>query len=118
MLERDVLLQLDKPTAYLRRTMFNLASNHQRRMGRRRRALSRVVVPDGFVESYPSDVTELLRLSPKARAVLYLTAVEGRSHAEVADLLGCSEVSTRTVASRSKRRLRTAFSEEARNESA
>jgi RNA polymerase sigma factor (sigma-70 family) len=112
------LAKLDNPSAYLRRTIVNLASNHRRRMGRKRRAFNRVVVPDSYLQSYPSDVTELLRLSPKARAVLYLTSVEGRSFAEVAQALDCSEASARASASRGRRKLRTILSEEARNESA
>jgi DNA-directed RNA polymerase specialized sigma24 family protein len=67
-LERGSLGRLDNPTAYLRRTLFNLASNHRRRMGRSHRALHRVMLPDSYVPSYPSDVTELLRLTPGARA--------------------------------------------------
>jgi DNA-directed RNA polymerase specialized sigma24 family protein len=112
------LARLDNPAAYLRRTMVNLASNHRRRLGRKHRALNRVVVPDSYQPSYPSDVAELLRLSPRSRAVLYLTSVEGRSFAEVAEVLDCSEASARAAASRGRRKLRTVLSEEARNESA
>lgn len=117
-LERGSLGKLNNPTAYLRRTMFNLASNHRRRMGRNRRALHRVVVPDSYVPSYPSDVAELLRLTPRARAVLYLVSVEGRSFAEVAEVLDCSETSARAAASRGRRKLRSVLSEEAQDESA
>ena len=117
-LERGSLGRLDNPTAYVRRTMFNLASNHRRRMGRSHRALHRVVVPDSYVPSYPSDVAELLRLTPRARAVLYLTSVEGRTFAEVAEVLDCSETSARAAASRGRRKLRSVLSEEAKDESA
>ena len=117
-LERGSLGRLDNPTAYLRRTMFNLASNHRRRLGRNRRALVRVQVPDSYLPSYPSDVTELLRLSPRARAVLYLISAEGRTFAEVAGILGCSETSARAAASRGRRKLHTFFSGEAKDESA
>ena len=117
-LERGSLGKLNNPTAYLRRTMFNLASNHRRRMGRNRRALHRVVVPDSYVPSYPSDVAELLRLTLRARAVLYLVSVEGRSFAEVAEVLDCSETSARAAASRGRRKLRSVLSEEAQDESA
>ena len=117
-LERGSLGKLDNPTAYLRRTMFNLASNHRRRLGRNRRALHRVVVADSHVPSYPSDMAELLRLTPQARAVLYLVSVEGRPFAEVAELLDCSEAAARTAASRARRKLKTVLSEETRDESA
>ena len=117
-LEHGSLGELDNPTAYLRRTMFNLASNHRRQMGRNRRASHRVVVPDSYVPSYPSDVAELLRLTPRVRAVLYLVSVEGRSFAEVAEVLDCSETSARAAASRGRRKLRSVLSEEAQDESA
>lgn len=117
-LERGSLGRLDNPTAYLRRTMFNLASNHRRRLGRSHRVLHRVMVPASYVPSYPSDVTELLRLTPRARAVLYLTSVEGRTFAEVAEVLDCSETSARAAASRGRRKLRSILSEEETDESA
>ncbi|MBT8203279.1 MAG: RNA polymerase sigma factor [Acidimicrobiia bacterium] len=117
-LVRGGLAQLDTPTAYLRRTIVNLASNHRRRLGRRHRALQRVIVPDSYQPSYPSDVAELLRLSPRTRAVLYLVSVEGQSYAEVAEVLDCSEPAARATASRGRRRLRALLVEEARNESA
>jgi RNA polymerase sigma-70 factor (ECF subfamily) len=117
-LERGSLGDLDNPGAYLRRTMFNLASNHRRRLGRNRRALHRVVVADSYVPIYPSDVADLLRLTPRARAVLFLASVEGRSFAEVGELLGCSETAARAAASRARRKLKSVLSEEAHDESA
>ena len=117
-LEQGSFARLDNPGAYLRRSILNLASNHRRRLGRRHRALQRVVVPESYRPSYPSDVAELLRLSPRARAVLYLISVEGQSFAEVAEVLDCSEPAARAAASRGRRRLRALLGEEARNESA
>jgi RNA polymerase sigma-70 factor (ECF subfamily) len=117
-LERGSLGRLDNPSAYLRKTMFNLASNHRRRLGRNRRALVRVWVPYSYTPSYPSDIAELLRLSPRARAVLYLISVEGRTFAEIAEVLDCSETAARAAASRGRRKLHAFFSEEAKDESA
>ena len=117
-LERTALIELDSPGAYLRRSMYNLASNHRRSFLRRRRAFSRIVADSRVMPEYPSDVADLLRLSPKARAALYLSAVEGRSFAEVADLLGCSEESARKAASRGRSKLRMVLSEEERNATA
>lgn len=111
-LERGSLGDLDRPGAYLRRTVFNVASNHRRRFVRRRRALVRITAREAYVPDYPSDVHELLRLNPMARAVLYLSSVEGRTFAEVAELLGCSEGSARAAASRGRRKLRRVLSEE------
>lgn len=111
-LERGSLNELDHPGAYLRRTVFNLASNQRRLLGRRRRALVRLASGETYVPAYPSDVQELLRLAPKARASLYLSSIEGRTFAEVADLLGCSEASARMAASRGRHKLRRVLSEE------
>lgn len=111
-LERRSLSELDAPAAYLRRSMYNLAANHRRSFMRRRRALNRLGAQQPVAPEYPSDVTDLLHLSPKARAVLYLTEVEGRPFSEVADLLGCSEPSARKTASRGRSKLRLVLSEE------
>lgn len=110
-LERGPLSELDAPGAYLRRTVFNLASNQRRSLARRRKAHARIASRDAYLPEYPSDAHELLRLSAKARAVLFLTSVEGRTFAEVAELLGCSENSARTAASRGRRKLRHILSE-------
>lgn len=111
-LERRGLSTLDNAGAYLRRTVFNLASNHRRRLGRRRRALTRMAPSEAYVPPYPSDAHELLRLSPRARGALFLTSVEGRTFAEAAELLGCSETAARSAASRGRRHLRHVLSEE------
>jgi hypothetical protein len=58
--------------------MVNLAANERRRFAVGRRALARVGA--GSVSArdvYPSDLSELLRLAPQERAVLYLAEVEG-----------------------------------------
>jgi RNA polymerase sigma factor (sigma-70 family) len=53
------------------------------------------------------EVDELLgRLSPTARLVLLLHAVEGYTHAEMADLFGQSESYSKSILSRALRRLR------------
>lgn len=111
-LRRGRLTDLGNPGAYVRRAIYNLAANERRRLGRRSRALSRLGLPGGYQPAYPSDLTDLLRLSPKARAVLYLTAIEGRTYGEVADMLGITETSARTAASRGRRKLRNVLSEE------
>lgn len=111
-LERTPFTELDAPSAYLRRTMYNLAANHRRSFLRRRRALTRLGSNPPVTPEYPSDVADLLLLSPKARAVLYLTEIEDAPYSEVAELLGCSEVSARKAASRGRRKLRRVLSEE------
>ena len=44
-LERRSLIELDTPSAYLRRSMYNLAANQRRSFARRRRAFARVGDP-------------------------------------------------------------------------
>jgi RNA polymerase sigma-70 factor (ECF subfamily) len=105
-LRRGHLTDLDQPAAYLRKTMLNLASNSRRKFARERRALVRLgpaSLPTSDV--YPSDLDELRSLSPRERAVLYLSEVEGYRYAEVGDLLGCTEAAARKQAMRARRHL-------------
>lgn len=112
-LRRHKLGDLDDPASYLRKAMLNLASNHRRRSGTRWRALQFLAGSSATVEeSYPSDLSELSWLSPRQRAVLYLSEVEGYPFASVAQMVGCSEPAARMSASRARRRLREALSGE------
>ncbi len=112
-LRRGSLSDLDDAHAYLRTTIVRLAANSRRRLGRGRRAWSRVGAPTGAVDDrYPSDLDDLRRLGSADRAVLYLALVEGRTYREAGVILGCSEMAARTRASRALRRLRTQVREE------
>jgi RNA polymerase sigma-70 factor (ECF subfamily) len=109
-LRRQRLTELDEPGAYLRRTIVNLAANQRRHFARVRRALARLgagAAPTRDV--YPSDLTELLRLPPRERAVLYLSEVEGYRYAEIGQMLDCTEVAARKRALRARRRLHAAL---------
>jgi RNA polymerase sigma-70 factor (ECF subfamily) len=117
-LRRTAVSDLEHPTAYLRRTILNLLSNHRRSSGRLRRALARMNPAIGVMDTYPSDLEMLLRLSPKARAVIFMRDIEGRSYAEIADAAGCREATARATASRARRELRNILFEEERNETA
>jgi RNA polymerase sigma factor (sigma-70 family) len=106
-LRLHTLSELDEPGAYLRRTIANLASNHRRSFARWRTAVSRVGrTEEGRAAEYDSDLADLMRVPPEGRAVLYLVEVEGRSYAEVAELLGISEEAARTRSFRARQRLR------------
>lgn len=105
-LRRGPLTDLDHPEAYLRRSIVNLAANGRRTSLRRDRALRRHGVADAESDHYPSDLTELRRLDPLDRAVLYLSEVERRPFDEVAGILGTTEAAARQLASRARRRLR------------
>ena len=106
-LRHHALIELDDAGAYLRRAIVTIAANHQRGMARWRRALTRSGRDsEGRGPEYASDLADLLRVSPGARAVLYLVEVEGESYAEAAAALGISEDAARARASRARRQLR------------
>jgi RNA polymerase sigma-70 factor (ECF subfamily) len=107
-LTKRSLGEIDHLAAYLRKTIVNLAAGHSRRSGALRRALARMTAGNDESEqpSYPSEMTELECLPPRERAVLYLVEVEGYRYAEIARMLGCSEVAARKRASRGRARLR------------
>jgi RNA polymerase sigma factor (sigma-70 family) len=99
--------ELDNPGAYLRRTIVNLAANRRRSLARWRGAMSRMGRSDDVsVPEYSSDLSDLLRIDPRTRAVLYLVEVEDHSYAEAGALLGLTEEAARTRAARARRRLR------------
>jgi DNA-directed RNA polymerase specialized sigma24 family protein len=112
---RGPLSSLDDPEAYLRVVLVRLVSNHRRRLGRRRRALVRGLggTENTATPSYPSELHDLMRVSPIDRAVLYLSLVEQRSFREIGELVGCSEQAARARSSRALRRLRVELEEEA-----
>ena len=101
------LASVDNPLAYLRTTVMRVAINATRSERRARRRAERAhVAAHEAMDSYPSDLDELRSLSPTARAVLYLTVVEGHSYGEAAHTVGCTEAAARQTASRALARLR------------
>ncbi|NNE75131.1 MAG: sigma-70 family RNA polymerase sigma factor [Acidimicrobiales bacterium] len=95
--------------AYIRRAITNVASNTRRSLGRKRRAMVRLASEagtDAVEAERPSDLAELMSLDPGSRAAVYLFAVEGRSHREIADVLDVSEQASRARVSRALRLLR------------
>jgi RNA polymerase sigma factor (sigma-70 family) len=109
-LQRQRLTDLERPGPYLRRTIVNLAANHRRRFAIRRKALEGLGASPAYSRDvYPSDLTDLLRLAPQDRAVLYLSEVEGYRYAEIARMLDCTEAAARKRALRARRRLQAAM---------
>ena len=108
-LTRGPLSRLDRPEAYLRRTILNVVLDGQRRGIRWRAVLGRSGRPDDHHDSPPSELADLDQLSPTDRAVIWLTEIEGYPHADAAALLGLSPDAVRSRASRSRRRLRAAI---------
>jgi RNA polymerase sigma factor (sigma-70 family) len=117
-LRRGGLSDIAYPSAYVRRTISNLLAKHWRSAGRRRRAWSRTGETEPTQPEYPSDVADLLQLQPRARAVLYMRAIEGRPFAEVAEVLGCTEVAARGLEARARRKLRSILEDEERDATA
>lgn len=108
------LSELDDPGAYIRTVLIRVASNQRRSLGRRRRAIARMTQPVPVAQTYPSDVSDLLRLAPKDRALLFMVTVEGRDYRDAAEVLGCTADAARARASRALRQLRIELDEENR----
>ena len=100
------------PLAYLRRIVMNLAIDEARRTRTRDSTLRRVAVIETIEPHYPSDISALLALDPRSRALLYLTEIEGAPISEAAGIVGCSEASARMRLSRARRKLRALIEEE------
>jgi RNA polymerase sigma-70 factor (ECF subfamily) len=101
------LVDLDDAGAYLRRAIVNLAANRRRSMARFRLAFARLDrVDEAAAAEYPSDMTELLRLDPESRGLLFMIEVEGHSYADAAEVLGITEEAARARAARARKRLR------------
>lgn len=117
-LRRGSLSRLEYPKAYLRAAIYHLAVSARRHWAAEQRGLVRIAAAEADTPQEPWQVEELLRLPPKARAVLYLHVVEGLPYEEIGGLLGCTEMSARKAASRAKHRLRRLLVEEADDASA
>lgn len=108
-LSKGPISALENPLAYLRKTIVNLASNQRRSLGRKRTALGRLLVEEGWSPSYPADIEGILDLPPRQRAILYLVEVEDWPYAEAAAQLGITTVAARALASRARKQARAAL---------
>jgi RNA polymerase sigma-70 factor (sigma-E family) len=99
---------------YLRRILYNLAADGWRRRGRWRQRLPLLRPPAGeatadgtaAVDLRDALVRLMRQLPPRQRAVIVLRYWEQRTEAETAALLGCSEGTVKSTASRGLQRLR------------
>lgn len=101
------------PEGYLRRTLYNLATDGYRRQGlwRRKLPILKTAAPastDVMAEVDLRDalVRLLVQLPPQQRTVLVVRYWEQLTGAETAEILGCSEEAVKSAASRGLRRLR------------
>jgi len=106
------LSSIDAPQAYLRTAMIRIAANQSRTARRANARAARQGTANDAVDTYPSDLDDLLRVEPRARAVLYLTIVEGEPYRTAADIVGCSEDAARALASRALRALKVTLVDE------
>ena len=97
---------------YVRRTLYNLAADGWRRRGVARRWQPVVAAPERWADGTDAvDIRDALvrllaQLPPRQRAVVVLRYWEQFSEAETAAILGCSEGSVKSAASRGMSRLR------------
>ena len=108
-LRKGPISDLDNPLAFLRKTIVNLASNQRRSLGRKRIALGRLSIEEGWSPSYPADIEAILDLPPRQRAILYLVEVEDVPYAEAAEQLGMTTEAARAMANRARKRARAAL---------
>jgi RNA polymerase sigma-70 factor (sigma-E family) len=111
------LAQLDHPEAYVKRMVLNEFLSWRRRRAAREVPLSQagldgLVAPGGDPAQQVGARDELVRriaaLPPRQRAVVALRYFEGLTDREIADLLGCRELTVRSHASRALAALRAA----------
>ena len=105
------------PEGYLRRTLYNLAADGWRRRGAWRRKIPLLRAEHRAEAAARADGTAavdlrdqlvrlLIQLPPRQRAVIVLRYWEQLSETEAAEVLGCSEGTVKSAASRGLRRLR------------
>jgi RNA polymerase sigma-70 factor (sigma-E family) len=110
---------VDDPDAYVRRMLVNASTSFWRRAVRREYAYEHDRLPDQRVGDRSGDVAardqmlELLRqLPPRQRTVLVLRHYGGLADAEIAGILGCSQVTVRSNAHRGLASLRAMLGEQ------
>lgn len=101
---------------YLRTTIVHLVADGRRRDRRASEAQSRLAASDATVDTYPSDLEDLMRLPERTRALLYLVEIEGQSTADAAEVVGMSGANARVVLMRARRKLRAEMKLEASGE--
>jgi RNA polymerase sigma-70 factor (ECF subfamily) len=91
---------------YVRRIVVNCATDERRRRSRASGAFQKLGAPSGSPDQYPSDLEDLMRLSPAVRALLYLVEIEGEPVSDAAALVGMAHGTARVALMRARRRLR------------
>ena len=106
-LRQTSLHDLDDPAVYLRRVIFRLASNERRLTRRRREILDRFrTTSESSKDAESWLLSDLWRLPPDQRAVLYLHLVEDVPHGEIGEALGITAEASRARLARGLKQLR------------
>jgi RNA polymerase sigma-70 factor, ECF subfamily len=97
--------------SHRRNSLFRIATNLARDSGRRKRRGIDVEIPEELqaVEFRPEERTDLARalqkLKPMQREILWLAYGQGSSHAEIAEIVGVSSKSIKSLLFRARRKL-------------
>jgi RNA polymerase sigma-70 factor (sigma-E family) len=96
--------RIEHPVAYVHTAVLNGARNELRRRARRRRPDPR---PEAHTDEATVEVLDALSvLSPRQRAAVVLRFYEGRTEAEIADLLGVRPGTVKSLLHRAMHHLR------------
>jgi DNA-directed RNA polymerase specialized sigma24 family protein len=98
---------IDDLGAYLRRTIANLATDERRKVQRGSKVIAKLRPDAGSADAYPSELSDLMRLDARVRALLYLVEVDGHNIADAAASVDMSPAAARVALMRARRRLRT-----------
>jgi RNA polymerase sigma-70 factor (ECF subfamily) len=97
--------------SHRRNSLFRIATNLARDSGRRRRRgidvpLSEEMESTNIVAEHRTDLSRALsRLKPLQREILWLAYAQGSSHAEIAEIVGLSRKSIKSLLFRARRKL-------------
>jgi RNA polymerase sigma-70 factor (ECF subfamily) len=97
--------------SHRRNSLFRIATNLARDHGRRQRRGTDVPLPEDLeIATHTSDtrpdlVKALARLKPLQREILWLAYAQGSSHVEIAEIVGVSSKSIKSLLFRARRKL-------------
>lgn len=112
----DTVAAYDDPAAWVRRAVMNRSVSVWRRGVTEARLLARLqqerAVSPALEESHDAAWVAIRKLPKRQRETMALVVLEGRSVADVAEVLGCSVESVRTHLRRARLRLAQVLNEE------
>jgi RNA polymerase sigma-70 factor (ECF subfamily) len=107
--EWDAVARMDRPDAWVRRVLVNKSTSKFRRLGAEARALTRLRSSQVETLQASADSIEvwdaIRRLPVRQAEVIVLVFCSGLSHAEAAEVMGCTLDTVRTHLKRAKTHL-------------